>query len=517
MKIVVIGSGISGLTAAAYLAKAGHEVTVFEQFEQVGGVTARFERHGYRWDLGQMIIQGFGPGEPIGDVLSELGLTDKVRAVKDDRAYVFPDFEIRKPERYSGPTWRINRLKELFPDEEDGLDKYWRCHLRVMSLMTLARKLEKASGLKAAYLKLKLYLKFLPLMPKKNWDAQRLMDSFFKSRKLQAVFISILADFFTPPNKFLGLGVFAVNPETSFDKRIPKELANGAEELPHYSVVGGISTVIDALAGKIRESGGEIYTSCPVSGITVGNGRVIGVADAARKQTPADVVVASGGAKETFLRLVGKEHLPPQFVTQVRELPLMDSVFMVHLGVDFDPAPYFQGVCTYYYGAYDLDRVIATAKAGIYHEGKDGFVLHVPTLRSPEMAPPGHHSMTIYTICPDKLKDGSWNERKEEYADKLVAHAEKYLPGLRNHVKVREIITPDDFRRRTYTEHHSFGGLAPFMGKPGIPHRTPIEGLWFVGGQSEGGDGVSNVLTAAYKVAKLINAGGVGRGVAGAN
>jgi phytoene dehydrogenase-like protein len=53
-------------------------------------------------------------------------------------------------------------------------------------------------------------------------------------------------------------------------------------------------------------------------------------------------------------------------------------------------------------------------------------------------------------------------------------------------------------------EHHSFGGLAVVIGKPGVAHRTPIDGLWYVGSQSEGGDAVSNVLTSAHKVAKRI-------------
>ncbi|MBI5117277.1 NAD(P)/FAD-dependent oxidoreductase [Candidatus Poribacteria bacterium] len=504
MRVVVIGSGISGLTAAAHLACVGHEVTVFEQFEKAGGVTASFERHGYKWDLGQMIIQGFGPGEPCGEVLDELGLADKVEMVKDDRRYVFPDFDLIKPDKYAGPLWRINRLKELFPEEKAGLDKYWKCHLRVTSLMTIARKLEKAAGLGALYWKLALFLKFLPLMPKKNWSAQRLLDSFFESEKLQAVFTSLLADTFTPPDRFLGLGIFAVNPETSFDKRIPAKLARNTEEVYHYSVLGGVSKLIDALVGKIQENKGKIRTSSPVSRIVIEDGRAKGIIGNDGQYTPADVVIASGAAKEIFTKLVGEENLPPEFTRKIFELPLMDSIFMVHVGVDFDPSPYLHAVCVYYYGSYDLYGPIANAKAGIYHEGKDGFVVHAPSLHSPEMAPPGHHAMTIYTICPDKLKEGTWSERKEEYADKLLAYAEKRIPGLRDHVKTREILTPDDFRRRTHMEHHSFGGLAVVMGKPGAPHRTPVKGLWFVGSQSEGGDGVSNTMAAAYKVAKLI-------------
>jgi phytoene dehydrogenase-like protein len=115
MRIITIGSGIAGLTAAAVFAQAGHDTTVFEQYHQVGGVTAPIERDGYKWDLGQLIIEGMGPNEPIGSILAELGLSEQVKIRKEDRGYVFPDFELKKPLDYKSPSSRIEQLKELLP------------------------------------------------------------------------------------------------------------------------------------------------------------------------------------------------------------------------------------------------------------------------------------------------------------------------------------------------------------------------------------------------------------------
>jgi len=261
---------------------------------------------------------------------------------------------------------------------------------------------------------------------------------------------------------------------------------------------------VEALADSIREHGGQIFTGCAVTAIHLEDGAAAWVVDQQERVTPADVVVASGGAKETFLKLVGREHLPADFARQVDEIALMDSVFMVHLGVDFDPSPYVHGVCTYYYGTYDIEGGVEQAKAGLYHEGKEGLVVHIPSLHSPEMAPHGQHAVTVYTICPDTLSEGSWEERKEAYADKLVAYAEAHIPGLAAHTQVRVILTPDDFRRRTHLDHHAFGGIAPVMGVSGIPHRTPISGLWFVGAQSESGGGINAVVPAAHRTAQAI-------------
>jgi phytoene dehydrogenase-like protein len=318
------------------------------------------------------------------------------------------------------------------------------------------------------------------------------------------VFISILADFFTPPSQFTGLGVFALNPEASFERRMPKTIAPGAEQLYHYSVLGGIGTLVQALAQRITESGGQIWTSCPVSRIVVENGRATGVVDGEGCFNPAEVVIASGGAQEVFFNLVGKQHLPASLVEKITTLPLMDSIFMVHLGVDMDPTPYVHGVCTYYYGTYDLEGAIAQAKQGQYHKGKDGFVIHVPTLHSPQMAPGGRHALTIYTICPDRLRNQAWEDNKQAYADRLVEYAEERIPKLREHIVTRAVLTPEDFRTRTHTHHHAFGGTAPVMGAPKLAHKTPVEGLWFIGAQSESGGGVNNVISGAYRTARRL-------------
>ncbi|MFH2038170.1 MAG: hypothetical protein ABIJ65_01920, partial [Chloroflexota bacterium] len=141
---------------------------------------------------------------------------------------------------------------------------------------------------------------------------------------------------------------------------------------------------------------------------------------------------------------------------------------------------------------------------GIYHEGKEGFLIYVPSLHSPSMAPAGKYAVTIYTIAPDTLAEGNWSAQKESLADKLVAEAETHIPGLRQHTLTHMIMTPEDFRKRTAQKHHSFGGIPPVMGNKAPAHKTPLENLWFIGAQSESAGGVLNVMSGAQKVAKRI-------------
>jgi phytoene dehydrogenase-like protein len=504
MKIAIIGSGMAGLTAGARLSQAGHEVAIFEQFHLVGGVTLPFERDGFRWDMGQLMVEGLGPDEPSGRILAELGVAGSLKLRKEDRGYVFPDFELKKPAEYAGPRWRIERLKELFPGEEKGLERYWQDYVRFTRLMTIGRQLERAGALEKLVLQSRMYAALLPFLPKLSWSAQKLMDSYFSSEKLKCVFVSILADFFTPPSQFQGLGVFMINPETSFDSRIPAELEKSAVQLYQYSVLGGINTLVQALVEKIQDAGGKIFTNCAVARIKILDGRVVGVEDRDGNRFPADVVIATGGAKETFFKLVGEELLPVEFSHKVQDLPLMESVFMIHLGLDYDPSPYLHGPVTYFYGTYDVESGLALARQGIFHAGKDGYVVHVPSLHSPEMAPAGKHAMTIYTICPDRLSEGSWQEHRLEYANKLLDCAEQRIPGLRDRTIVRAIVTPEDFRARILVDHHAFGGLAPLQRAARIPHQTPIGGLWFAGSQSESGGGINSVIAGAYRTATRI-------------
>lgn len=86
---------------------------------------------------------------------------------------------------------------------------------------------------------------------------------------------------------------------------------------------------------------------------------------------------------------------------------------------------------------------------------------------------------------------------KEAYADKLIALAERRLPGLSDHIIARKIMTAEDFREFTHMEKSSFGGNVPVRDLPQPPHKTPVRGLWFLGAQSENGGGVTAVIMGA--------------------
>ena len=433
MKIIIIGSGMSGLTAGAYLAKSGHNVTIYEQFNAPGGVTATIRQDGFGWDIGPLLLEGFAPGDKGRVILEELGVSDRVPAVHEDRGLSMPGFALWKPKEYEGPYWRRERLKGLFPTESDALDRYYHFYDQMITLMGLARQAETARGLTALWLKLRMFLAFQPVKDKAKWSASQLMDHYFKSPALKTVFLGIVADFVTAPSEFPGLGVPSIHLETAFDKRIPTYPGTKSAQTAYTYILGGCQTLVDAVMGVVLGNGGKVLTNTTVQRIVVENGRATGVELADGHIEPADLVLASGGMKEVFFDLVGREHLPEELIKQIESNRLMESVLMVQLGIDFDPTPYQPAALCYYYKTEDLEGAVKRLRTGDYHEGKEGLLIYIPSLHSPSLAPSGKYAVTVYTVAPDTLAEGTWSSRKEELADKLVAEAEQYIPGLREH------------------------------------------------------------------------------------
>ena len=254
----------------------------------------------------------------------------------------------------------------------------------------------------------------------------------------------------------------------------------------------------------IEAYGSKIITNTEVVKVLIEDGAAIGVELKDEKKDFADIVIASGGAKEVFLKLVGKEHLSVDYLDIVNNILPMEAVFMVHLGLDINPLQYQKSELCYYYLSYDIDGAVQQMRDGIFHEGQDGFLIYVPSAHGTTMAPKGKYAVTIYTVAPDKLKDGDWTSKKEYYADKLIDLADKYIPNIKEHITEKHITTAVDYRKLTHLEKCSFGGLVPHINKKQCPNITPVKNLFFIGAQSETLGGVSNQIRASHNLAKKI-------------
>ncbi|UYP44216.1 hypothetical protein NEF87_000501 [Candidatus Lokiarchaeum ossiferum] len=504
-RISIIGGGLAGLTGGAFLAKHGHHVQIFEQFTELGGVAATITQDGYKWDIGPLLLEGFGPNELVRNILEELDLMQQLRIVKEDRGLSTPDFTFWRPKEYQGLYWRREMLRKQFPDQSTNLDRYYRFYVRMIRIVTLFKQSEESQGLKKYWLKLRLLLTALPIKKMQEWNATQLLDHFFSNEKIKGMLAGILADFVTRPSEFQGVGIPMVNIETAFDKRIPLAIDKHTIQPQYNYIIGGCGEMVQLLVKFIENHGGSFHTNSKVQKILINQDIAEGIRLENGEEIESDIVLATSDIFSTCNSLIGKELLPNSTRQYLTEIKYMESVFMVHIGVDFDPTPYQPAALCYYYGTYDIENAVEKINNGIYHEGADGFLIYIPSMHSSEMAPPHHHAITIYTVAPNHIKGGDWETQKEVLADKLLEYAEKTIPGLRKHTKTRIIMTPIDFRKRINVHHHSFGGLPPIMGQKGFAHQTPIGNLFYAGCQSESTGGIANTMNGGKKVARIID------------
>jgi phytoene dehydrogenase-like protein len=498
MKAIIIGAGLAGLTIGCELVKKGHAVTVYEQNPFIGGVMHHAKKNGYEWEQGPLMLTSFEGGGACRRILNDLGVTYDVMFC--DRGSVFPDFALWKPVKYAGPYWRKEELLKRFPDEKKGLDAYYSFYNRMLTLYDIQDKLEEKKSL---WYSLRLFLAFLSIKKYASMSAEELMDRFFTNNRLKTVFTAILADLCMKPGELSALAIPSLNIETAFDKRIYTK--RGKLTDPHFTyILGGTERITEQLGTVIQENNGKIVTGTTVEKVIVENGRAVGVRLSDGKTDTADVVIASGGAKELFFRLVGRQYMSDEYIKTVSEILPMEAVFMVHIGLDFDPMQYQKSELCYYYLTYNIDSAVDTMRKGIYHEGKQGFLIYVDSAHGDNMAPKGKYAVTIYTVAPDTLIGADWEDKKERYADTLLELAENYMPGLRSHITEKLILAAPDYRKLMHVDRVSFGGLVPLIGHIRPSHITPIKNLFFIGAQSESGGGVNTQIRAMHKLFKNV-------------
>ena len=492
MKLAVIGAGIAGLTFGALAAKGGHEVTVIDRNQKPGGVMALAEQDGFSFEQGPLILTDLLPDEPVGKILASLDIHPEL--MRDDRGLITQDFALIRPDTYAGPSWRREKLKELFPQDAAGIDEYYRFYDALMEIRYLSGQKQTPA------VKCKLFLAFQKIRKYEKMSCKEFTEKLFSDERLRLVFNGILADFCADADEAACFTLPFVNTETAFDKRIPAEKDGIPGYYPTYHyLVGGCQTVPEALCAYITSHGGRFLPETVADKVMIEHGKACGVRLADGTILKADAVVGSGSAKDFFQNMVGYEHLDLHYRSILDTFMPMEAVFMVHLGVkDYDPSVYQKQSLCYYYGSYDLHGAVRKLRTGIYHEGEDGYLIYFPDRHAPAFAPEGCHCVTIYTVCPDTLAEGSWEEKKEAYADRLIRLAERQLPGLSEHIVTRLIRTAEDYRLLTHMSKSSFGGTVPVRDKKNPPHVTPVKDLFFVGQQSENGGGVPvNIIGAA--------------------
>ncbi len=498
--VVVIGAGGGGISAAAKLAKSGMKVCVIEQHYQVGGYMSGFERGDYRFEASLEAMDGLGI-----HMFEKLGIKDKVKYKKFDPAYrsIFPGFEFEVP---ADPEEHRKKLKEAFPNEAKGIDELFdtldSINLTLVNLMNLQDGKEVIGSLASLIFKPWNMWQII-----KYWDSNctDMLHDFVKDEKFIALYTQLMAYTGIDADNVSGM-LFAMM-WTSY-------YIHG-----FYYFEGGSHAVTKACAEVVKENGSEVLLSTLVTKVIIEDGRAVAVR-ARDKKTGEEkdykcrYVVSNANAPDTFFKLIGREYLPEEYTKSIENMKIGASAFGVYLGVNHDYSKYPNANHSVFVNStFDTKKAWDSFKKGDPENSMFGMINY--TMKDPTNAPKGKNVIFLCSMLPYNYMDnwqikkgyGAYKALKEKVADVLIKRAEKYLPGLRKYIEVKEIGTPRTMERYTLNPGGTIFGWEYNREQSllkRLPQETPIENLYLAGAWTFPGGGQSAVLISGNMTADMI-------------
>ena len=216
--------------------------------------------------------------------------------------------------------------------------------------------------------------------------------------------------------------------------------------------------------------------------------------------------------------MVGADNLPGDFVDDLNRYKFRGSSAKVNLALDGLPdfkclpgaGPHLRGAISISPSVEYMDRAYDEAKYGRFSR-RPYIDIVIPSLTDPSVAPPGKHVMSCFVqYAPYHLKEGAWDEKREELGDAVIATLAEYAPNLRHIILHRQVLTPLDLERMFgLSEGNIFQGeltleqlffLRPVPGW--AQYRTPIRNLYMCGSATHPGGGIMGApgLNAAKKI-----------------
>jgi prolycopene isomerase len=491
--VVVVGAGMGGLSAATHLAVGGMKVLVLEQHSKVGGVATAFTRGDFTFDvaLHEMSL-GSGDGS-LSNTLREAGIADRVELIRVPQLYraVFPDFEFTVENDFQKVQ---DELCARWPDECDDIRAYHVLMHQIHDDLIAMRDLYRRSAITAALLKLTVPIKQPTLFKYHKHTVAQVLDEFFEDPELKAV-LGAFWPYYGPQPSRLYAPTFL--------------LANYSYHTAGaWQIKGTAQALADAYRARIEELGGEVRTGTRVDRILVDRDGVTGVVTAAGETIGARYVVSNADPFQTFNRLVGEERTPRETRRELEAMKPANSLVGVYLGLDVEPS--FFGVDDYeifLFSSLDADAMHEAMMGGNWREGMLSITLY-SNLDPGSYAPPGKSVVVLnaYSSMATWPERGAgYEQAKEQMIETLIDMAGKVLPGLRDHIEVREGMTPRTISR--YTSQHlgvPYGWESTPEQNMRMPNATPIPGLYLAGAWTMPFHGVSVAQLSGHKAAMLI-------------
>ena len=485
--IIVIGSGIGGLTAAALLARYGKRVLVCESHAIPGGAAHSFQRQGFEFDSGPSFYCGLSNQRPSLNPLRQVldVLEESLQTVTYDPLghYHFPESTFPV---YCDATRYREAVAEITPQGAKELAEFEKRLLYIYEGLREIPTIALRSDWQLIPILLRQYfpslLKLLPQLRLIQSSVGEVMD-----KTVSDAWVRRLIDL----ECFLLSGLQAhgtVAPEVAF---MLGERDRAGVEYP----IGGSGAIIEALVRGLKRWGGELRLNAHVEQILIKSGKTIGVRLGKGDIIKAPIVISNATIWDTYTKLLSPEDLPPSYRQKSLATPAVDSFMHLHLGIR---ATGLAGLTGHHVVVHDTNQDITVSG--------NTCMISIPSVWDNNLAPANHHVIHAYTLEAYQgwQRDQNYQQKKKARSQPLFRAIEKVIPDIRDRIILELIGTPLTHAHYLRRHQGTYGAAIP-PNKGMFPScHTPIRGLYRVGDSTMPGIGVPAVAASGILCANTL-------------
>lgn len=488
-RILVIGGGFGGLGAAIRLAAKGHDVTILEKRDRLGGRGYQYEINGFKFDGGPTVITAPYMFREIFEAAGRR-IEDYFTLVPLDPFYRIFDHNGRYFDYRHSIEDTLAEIDRYNPADKAGYRRF------VDNTSSIFETMHPYTD--QPFLRFRDMLKIMPdvIRLQAFMNTHLYVSRYVKDEFLRKVFS------FHP----LLIGGNPFDTPSLYTLIVQFERQYGV-----YYALGGTGAIVDALGRLFGELGGQVRLNTEVHEILVDgtSRRATGVRLADGTVENADVVVCNGDVSHTYRYLIPERYRRKYTNRHIDRMKYSMSLVVIYFGTKRryldSPFQHHNILINERYKGLMKD-IFSSAPL------PDDFALylHMPTRTDPSIAPPGCESFYVLSLVPDLASGTNWAEVAKPYRDRIMQFLEdQYLPDLQANIIAEHSITPQHFA----TTLNSYRGAA-FAAKPSLlqaayfrPHNKSEEfdNLYFVGAGTHPGAGVPAVLSSGKIAAELID------------
>ncbi|MGI8788190.1 MAG: phytoene desaturase [Pyrinomonadaceae bacterium] len=484
MKIIVIGSGFGGLTAACRLQAQGHRVTIVEKRDKLGGRAYVYEQDGFKFDAGPTIITAPWLIEEVFKLAGKRA-ADYVKLVKIDPFYNIR-FEDGTVFNYNDDRENLlNQIRKFNPEDVEG---YLRFSKDLGEIYRVGFEL-----IDKPFTRVWDMVKVVPEMIKLRSDRSvvKFAQKYFKDERLQQAFS--FHPLLIGGNPFTATSIYAMIHELE-------------QKFGVWFAMGGTGALVKTFGNLFPDTGGEILLNAEVAEITIEDKKASGVKLKSGEVLQADVVVSNADVAFTYLNLIPPKFRRKNTDRKIKKMNYSMSLFVAYFGTNrkYETIAHHEILMGKRYKellADIFDRKILAEDFSLY--------LHRPTATDPTLAPEGCDAWYVLSPVPHLGGAVDWTTQAEIYKRKIYQYLEdRYLPDLQKHIVTEYSIDPLHFQNVLNSYLGSAFSVEPTLMQSAYlrPHNKSedIENLYFVGAGTHPGAGLPGVMSSGKIVGNLI-------------